>query len=386
MPSTPAPTAPSVPTGLAATGSLRNIHLGWNASTGGNLTGYNLYRSTDGTTWTKLNASTTAATGFDDAIASPAGDGVVYQYQVTSVGGLESAPSTKVLSAHGTRLPAHTGAGFITSPTGSPYVAEGTVVVDGGNLVVEANTKLYVVNNARVDLEQGNGVTAGRILVRGLLRVLATPAAHATFTAHKVGGTLANNDGFSIWFDGATSYNAADGSGTLLQNALITNLASGNVSGGFQIFNCSPKLYNLNATSNSASGGSYIFLLNGAGAIIQNCAFNQLVPSVQADLRGTAFKMDHNRFRGGYYGIFVLSGILPLNSGQIDSNDFDGTKQAYLQGVAGSTNVPVRNNFWNGGAGSPPLPAEILVGTALHFDFAPALGAAPAGVGPTWQP
>jgi hypothetical protein len=388
--STPAPTpqstSPSVPTGLGSVGSLGNIRISWSPSSGGGLTGYNLYRSIDGVNWTKLNASTLTSTNYDDPIASPAGDGVVYQYQVSAVGTQESSRSVTVKNVHGTRIPVLSAAGFTTTTAASPYVAEGSVVVNGGNLVVDTNTKLYVVDGATVDLEQGTGA-AGRLWVKGLLRVLATPQAHANFTAHKLGGSLANNEGFAFWFDGAVNFNPVDGSGTLLQNALITNLTSGNSNGGFSISYCAPKLYNLHATANSMNGISYLFLNNGSAPIVQNCSFNQMVPSIQADLRGTSFKMDHNRFRGGYYAIaFISAGVQGINAGQIDSNDFDGSKQAYLYNVGGSTNVPIGNNFWNGGTGVPPLPTELTGLTTLHFDFATALSAAPANVGPTWNP
>jgi len=379
-----APTAPSVPSGLVAQGGLRTIHLGWSASTGSGLTGYNIFRSTDGATWTKL-AGPVAATAFDDAIASPTGDGVIYQYQVTAVGAVESAPSAKVQTVHGTRLPASNSAGFTTTASGSPYVAEGTVVVNGGNLVVDSGTKLYLLDGASVDLEQG-AETVGRFWVKGLLRVLATPAVYARITAHRVGGALANQEGLAIWFDGAVNYNPSDGSGTLLQNTLITNLASGNTYGAILIRDCAPRLYNLNATANSSTGGSYIFLNTGAGAFIQNCAFNKIVAAVQADLRGTTFKLDHNRFRGGFYALYFG----PLNTpgitlGQIDANDFDGTRQAALFSVSGTANIPVGNNFWNGGSGAPPLPAELRSDSTVFCAFSPALATAPANTGPTWQ-
>ncbi|MBS1767642.1 MAG: hypothetical protein JST05_09610 [Acidobacteria bacterium] len=378
------PSGPTAPSGLAAQGSLGHIQLSW--STDASDTGYNLYRSSDGTTWTKLNAAVLTATAYDDAIASPAGDGVVYTYRVTGLAGsAESSPSTTVRCMHGTRLPASNAAGFTTVAANSPYVAEGTVTVNGGNLVVDTGTALFVADHATVDLEAGDGTTAGRLWVKGLLRVTATTAAPATFTAHKVGGTLANNEGFAIWFDNAVSFNPADDSGCLLQNATITNLASGNVYGGFSILNCGPRLHDLHATANASSGASYIFLFGGASGILDHCEFNHMALSVQTDLHGGTFGMSSCRFRGGYYAIAFVGVASPaVDAGQISGNDFDGTPSAYLYNISGTTDVPIGGNFWNGGSGTPPLPSETTGLTTVHFDFTTALSSAPSGAGPSW--
>lgn len=383
--STPtSPSGPTTPSGLTAHGSLGHIQLGW--STGAGDSGYNLYRSEDGTTWTKLNGAAITTTSYDDVIPSPAGDGVVYTYRVTGLkASAESSPSPTVRCLHGTRLPAASAAGFTTVAADSPYVVEGTVMVNGGNLVVDAGTALYVADGATLDLEAGDGTTAGRLWVKGLLRVTATTAAPATFTAHKVGGTLANNEGFAIWFDGAVSFNPADNSGTLLQNATITNLANGNDYGGFAIFNCGPRLHDLHVTANASTGNAYIFLFSGASGIIDACEFNHMALSIQTDLHGSTFGLTNCRFRGGYYAIECLSVPGPaLDAGQITGNDFDGSNPAYLYNVSGSADVPVGGNYWSGGAGSPPVPGETTGLTTVHFDFATALDAAPSSVGPSW--
>ncbi len=378
------PSAPDAPVGLTAQGSLGHIQLTWSA--GAHDSGYNLSRSVDGTTWTKLNSAPLTATAYDDAIASPAGDGVVFIYRVTGLSGsTESAPSSTVRCLHGTRLPASITTGFTTIAADSPYVAEGTVAVNGGNFVVDTGTALYVADHAVVDLEAGDGSAAGRFWVKGLLRVVATTQAPATFTAHKVGGSLANNEGFAFWFDNAVSFNPADGSGCLLQDATITNLAYGGVSGGFTMTNCAPKLYNLHATANASTGTSYLFFNSGSGGIVENCEFNQMAVSINTDLHGTGFQMDHNRFRGGYYAIAFLSAPSPVvDPGQIANNDFDCSHTAYLYNISGSSDVPLGGNFWNGGAGSPPVPTETAAATSVHFDFTTALSATPSGVGPTW--
>lgn len=382
-PTSTAPTGPTAPSGLVAHGSLGHIQLAWTAAAGD--TGYNLYRSPDGATWTQLNGAALTAAAYDDAIPSPAGDGIVYTYRVTGLkGSAESSPSPSVRCMHGTRLPAASAAGFATVAADSPYVAEGAVTVNGGNLVVDAGTALYVADGATLDLEAGDGSAAGRLWVKGLLRVTASPQAPATFTAHKVGGALANNEGFSIWFDNAVSYDPADGSGCLLQNATLTNLASGNAYGGFDLINCAPRLTNLKATANCSNGISYLFV-RGTGAIIDHCTFSQITPSIEAEQRGSAFSLDHNRFRGGYYAIsFVALPDQAVDPGQIAANDFDGSQSAYLYSVAGSTDVPLGGNYWSGGTGNPPVPAETTGLTSVHFDFTTALSAAPSGVGPSW--
>lgn len=382
---TPAPTAPSVPTALAATGSLHNIHLAWTASTGGGLTGYHVYRSTDGATFAKLTSSAVTATSYDDAIASPTGDGVVYHYQVTAVGGLESAASARVKSAHGTRLPASSPAGFTTTAANSPYVAEGSALVNGGDLVVDAGTALYVLDGASLDLEQGDGITSGRFYVKGLLRVLAAGTAPATFTSHRSGGSLANGEGFHLFLDGAVNFNATDGSGTLIQNTNILNLKSVTPGGGVTLRNCAPKLANCKLTGNATTGTVYILFTQGCGALVQNCLFTKVAPAVNADLRATGFKLSFNRFRGGYYAFYVGdTAAAGFSLGQVDSNDFDGSTPAALSILAGPTPVPIGNNFWNGGTGNPPVPSETQYSTTVHYQFTPALAAAPAGAGPSW--
>jgi len=383
-----APRGPSIPAGLAATGSLGHIQLGWSPSSGGGFEGYNVYRSTDGLAWTLLTPAPIHDTTYDDPISSPAGDGVVFQYRVTALGDLESEPSAVVRSAHGTRLPARSPAGITTTVAASPYVAEGTVVVEGGDLVVSHGTKLYVLDGATVDLEAWSPATrpVSYLWVSGLLRVLARPEAHARFTAHRPGGTLEDGEGFAFRFDGAANYDPATGNGTLLQNAEITNLAWGNANGGFFITASSPRFYNLHVQSNSATGGSYLELFTGAGAIIENCSFTRLTAIVSSDLRGTAFSMRANRFRGGYYAIWFASLASPgVEAGQIEGNDFDGSREAYLFSVQAASAVPVHDNFWSAGAGAPPLPRVLSTYSTASFDFTGALAGPPA-VGPSWQP
>jgi hypothetical protein len=58
------------------------VDLSWNASTSSNVTGYNLYRSLDGTTWNKINASLIASTLYADSTVANAS---TYYYAATAV-------------------------------------------------------------------------------------------------------------------------------------------------------------------------------------------------------------------------------------------------------------------------------------------------------------
>jgi fibronectin type 3 domain-containing protein len=73
------------------------VDLSWKASTSTNIAGYNVYRSPDGSTWKKLNASVIASTLFNDSTVA---NGSTYYYVATAVDiyGHESSktPSVKV--------------------------------------------------------------------------------------------------------------------------------------------------------------------------------------------------------------------------------------------------------------------------------------------------
>lgn len=71
------------------------VDLSWSASTSSNISGYNLYRSPDGNTWSKINPSLIASTLYDDSSAS---NGSTYYYAATAVdiSGNESAKSSSI--------------------------------------------------------------------------------------------------------------------------------------------------------------------------------------------------------------------------------------------------------------------------------------------------
>jgi large repetitive protein len=71
------------------------VDLNWQASTSGNISGYNMYRSPDGSTWEKLNASLIAATLYSDSTVA---NGSTYYYAATTVNisGEESSKSAAI--------------------------------------------------------------------------------------------------------------------------------------------------------------------------------------------------------------------------------------------------------------------------------------------------
>ena len=58
------------------------VDLSWKASTSSDVTGYNLYRSPDGATWKKINASLIASTLYADSTVA---NGSTYYYAATAV-------------------------------------------------------------------------------------------------------------------------------------------------------------------------------------------------------------------------------------------------------------------------------------------------------------
>jgi hypothetical protein len=71
------------------------VDLSWKASTSSDVTGYNLYRSPDGATWKKINASLIASTLYADSTVA---NGSTYYYAATAVDiyGHESSKTTPI--------------------------------------------------------------------------------------------------------------------------------------------------------------------------------------------------------------------------------------------------------------------------------------------------
>jgi hypothetical protein len=58
------------------------VDLSWHASTSGNIVGYNVYRSPDGATWKKIDASLIASTLYSDSTVA---NSTTYYYAATAV-------------------------------------------------------------------------------------------------------------------------------------------------------------------------------------------------------------------------------------------------------------------------------------------------------------
>lgn len=74
------------------------VDLAWKASTTTTVTGYNVYRGPDGSTWTKINPSLVASTLYDDSTVA---NTTTYFYAVTAVDtrGNESKKTAAVKTA-----------------------------------------------------------------------------------------------------------------------------------------------------------------------------------------------------------------------------------------------------------------------------------------------
>lgn len=383
----------AAPTELQAAGSLGRMHLRW---TGSAATGYDVYRSSDGSAFARINASPVVATSYDDPIQSPAGDGVWYRYQVAGAGAPLSQASNIAGGMHGTRLAAAYPEGLSTRPEDSPYVAEqGTTRIDG-DLWVAPDTRLYVIDGATIDF-RGAG---HRVLIDGTLRAVGSAASPAAFTAHRRdGGYLADGEGFQFVFAGPP-YVPGDpsGTGSLLDHVEITQLAPASTSdrrGPLAVIGSGVALQHVKASVNLTGGfsdtGGALVLTDRSWIILRNCAFNGLLLRIATDLRDTPFEVTHNVVRGGHFSILVEDVASPaVRPGQIDNNDLDGLRPALLRSVSGTAAIPVGNNYWGGASSSarPPLPAVwVLADSTATFDFqdpAAPLDAAPAGAGPDW--
>jgi hypothetical protein len=81
---------------VAIQGSAKNVvNLDWKASTSPDIAGYNVYRSPNGSTWTKLNAGLIASTLYSDSTVA---NGSTYYYAATAVNisGKESSKSAAI--------------------------------------------------------------------------------------------------------------------------------------------------------------------------------------------------------------------------------------------------------------------------------------------------
>lgn len=72
------------------------VDLSWQASTSTDIAGYNMYRSPDGSTWTKINVSLIASTAYTDSTVA---NGSTYYYAATAVdtSGNESSKTPSIM-------------------------------------------------------------------------------------------------------------------------------------------------------------------------------------------------------------------------------------------------------------------------------------------------
>jgi hypothetical protein len=374
--SEPEANPPSVPTGVTAQGALDLITLAWSASSGGGLTGYNVYRSADGVGFTKLNTTPVAQLSYQDTDVD---DGVYYAYKITAVGDAESDYSGVVRQMHGTRLLESYDAGcLLDAPALSPYVAEDSVKIAGGNLEIASGISLYVLDGAVVEFVFDSETPNREIRVYGLLRVEASPSAPATFTAHRTDGPFVDGTGYSLmFFDEAVDYNPGDGSGTLIQNCYIENLNQGD--GALLVNSCSPRFFNCKLSSSKSTGGSYFTIRGSTNLTVEHCSITRVVVKINTDLRGTGASITRNLCRDGYYSIYFFGSYGPgmVDPGQVAYNDFDGTRNGLYLFQVDAGEIPLGNNYWDGG-----LPE--IVGGAATVDFEPTLIEPPSGCGALW--
>jgi hypothetical protein len=378
-----APAAPSVPTGLTATFGSGNITLNWTASSGGGLTGYNVYRSSDyGQTYTKINTSVVTGVTYPDT-APPEG---MYYYQVTAVGNAESAGSNIAKNAIGTRLdPSYPGSLQLNA---GPYVVDGSTTIEG-DLHIMSGVNLFVLDGATIDILEEH-----TILVSGLLRVEASNSHPATFTAHKSGGggvPTTNTYGFLLQFDAtADSYNAATNAGCIIQNTTLSYMRGHESS--IEIDATAPKIYNCKITANASTGTGYVLLYPGCGAVIEHCSFAKALLEINGSM-ASGFKADYNIFRNGYYAIEFINADPTLSSGQIVNNDIDyndspSTRYIRIYNITGSGTTPLDNNYWHYSGSTSPTPAPEIhqegTTTTWTANLTPVLSAAPTGAGPDW--
>jgi subtilase family serine protease len=92
----PPPTAPSAPSGLAASAGNATVTLSWSASSGTAPITYNVYRSTSSTFGgTPIASGLTAASYLDSGVTN----GTTYYYEVTATNSVASSGASNVVSA-----------------------------------------------------------------------------------------------------------------------------------------------------------------------------------------------------------------------------------------------------------------------------------------------
>ncbi|GAI16523.1 unnamed protein product, partial [marine sediment metagenome] len=107
--------APVAPTGLVATPGDKQVSLGWNDNTEGDLDGYNVHRSqTTGGPYSQINGSLVATSNYTDSGLT---GGVTYYYVVTAVdNGANESGNSNEASATPTDPPPAAPTGLVATP------------------------------------------------------------------------------------------------------------------------------------------------------------------------------------------------------------------------------------------------------------------------------
>ena len=371
------------PENLTALGDRGSIALQWSGGSG-DFTGYNIYRGTDGVLFKKIGGVKKTATSYEDKDVK---DGELYFYYVAAAKDKdESGRSNTVHTMPGIRLAA-ANPGTLELNDGRVYVADSLVAIEG-NLNINNQSKLYVIDGGILDLLEGKNI----VVDAGLFSAESFDPAHrAKLTAHASGGgPLGDGAGFGIYFQAdAEDYNPKNGTGCVIRNAVLENFCQ---SDAIKIDACRVGIFNSRLSSTRTTGGSYIKVTGAGGIRMEHCVVNRIVFSVVTDLRSSQTLVEHNVFTGGYYAVSFFNATGPiLNEGQVRENSFDCTGRSgtlYLYRCQGTGILPLGNNYWSGGQGTPPRPMvksmESTIVPDLDTPSPGPLSAPPAGIGPDW--
>jgi hypothetical protein len=367
-----------IPTGLTAAGSLGHIALSWQAVGTTGLCGYNIYRSGDGVTFSLL--VTVECTSYDDAIASPGGDGILYSYYVTAVADTESGPSGTVQRMHGTRLPAVYDeiAHLYLDAALSPYVLEGSSHFHK-NLYIDSGASLYLMPGSTLTMVKAPAPSPLLWLAcYGTLQSLGTADHPVTITCENADGSdPVGQTGFSLGLESASSWNPATGTGTMMRYTRVKN-----VHANVDIESTAAYLDNCYFAAGPEDVAT--FLVKGPGPIVTHCQFSNMPLDIRSDQSSSGFSFTLNRIRcPNYVYVATFSETVGqmLAAGQVSQNDLDGTQAIHIGDNTASVAIPLGGNYWYGGH-SPTVGVNLDVNATI--DFGTPLGTAPAGAGPSW--